>query len=694
VKNFLIAFAAVLALGAVGLAGLFLWAGDDLPTPSAFQQITPRASTRIYDSRGLFIDQLYQENRQVVSLDQISPRFLQAVVDIEDHRFRQHWGVDVFGVMRAVLRNVVRRDIVGQGASTLTQQLARNLFLTREKTFSRKLKELLLALRIERTFTKDEILEMYVNQIYFGDGAYGIQATSRKIYGRDCSSLTLSEAALLAGLPRNPWRYSPHRYPDAAKKRRAIVLRRMLDEGHITPAEMEKAAAAPLESGSGVPIGDTAPYLIEMTRRYLLDRYGAQQVFEGGLSVYTTLDLELQRHAAAATEEHMLVLEDKNKYRASQRRGGAEVAQGSTSVPYLQGAAVVLEASTGKVRALVGGRDYHDSSFNRAVQAKRQPGSAFKPFIYTAAIERGFRPTDMLLDAPTTFRLSDGQSWTVHNYDPDFAGPVTLRYALQRSINVPAARLLQQIGPRAAVECAESMGIKSPIPAYLSIALGTAEVTLWELTSSYSAFANQGIRAEPYFIEKVVDRDGNVLEQNHPVSEEALDPNTAYTMVGMLRAVVDEGTGAPARKEGFDRPAGGKTGTTDDFTDAWFVGFTPDVVCGVWVGFDVKRPIGHKMTGAVAALPIWTKIMIAAGRGKPVAEFPPPSGVTTVRICSESGLLASPNCPIVTNEPFRGQDLPTRYCYIHDGRYRPKADEEVDFRRIDERALRELEKRR
>jgi len=689
-KIFLLAFAVVLALGAVSLAGLFLWVGDDLPTPSAFQSLTQRASTRIYDSEGRLIDQLYQENRQVVSLDQISPRFLQAIVDIEDHRFRQHWGVDLVGVLRAVARNTFGGNL-GQGGSTITQQLARSLFLTREKTISRKLKELILALRIERTFTKDEILEMYLNQIYFGDGAYGVQAAARKYFGRDGSSLNLPEAAMLAGLPRNPWGYSPYRFPEAAKKRRAVVLRRMFEEGHITREEMEKASAEPIATSGGGTGVETAPYFVEMARRYLIEHYGSQQVFEGGLVVHTTLDIDLQRHTAEAMEKHLVELEEKNGYRASRRRGGAEVAPGSTNVEYLQGAVVVLDPRSGKVLALVGGRDYHDSSFNRAVQARRQPGSAFKPFIYTAAVEKGYRPTDILLDAPTTFRLSDGQSWTPHNYDPDFAGPVTLRYALQRSINIPAARLLQQIGPKAAVRCASRMGIKSPIPAYLSIALGTAEVSLWELTSAYGAYANQGIRAEPYFIAKVLDRDGNVLEENRPSSEEALDPSTCYTMVGMLRAVIDEGTGHLARKEGFDRPAGGKTGTTDDFTDAWFVGFTPDVVCGVWVGFDVKTPIGHKMTGAVAALPIWTHVMMAAARGTPASDFPPPSGVTTVKICTESGLLATPHCPLVSNEPFRGQDLPTRYCYIHDGRYRAPSEREVDFRQIDERALRELE---
>ncbi len=682
--------ALVIALFAVAGAtiGIISWAGSDLPSPEALAEIEPAVTTTILDCKGRVIQELFTQNRSPVSLEEVPEDFIQAIVSTEDRRFRSHWGIDLIGIARAVLHNVQAGRIV-EGGSTITQQLAWNLFLTHERTLSRKIREAVLAVRIERRYSKDEILEMYVNQIYFGEGTYGIAAAARNFFGKAPSELTLAECALLAGLPRNPRDYSPRRNPELAERRRSLILWSMLDTGAITEAQMREAAEEPIEIVPKAAGGKKAPYFVEMVRMHLDETYGARQVYEAGFVVHTTLDLDLQAVAEEALETHLTELERQTRKKvtkASYDTSSTEDGERPSVTPYLQGAAVALEPSTGFVRALVGGRDFDDSNFNRALQAYRQAGSAFKPFTYAAAIDAGYTPSDLLLDAPLVMELPTGREWVPGNFDKEFRGPVTLREALNHSINVPAIRLLTRLGASTVADYAHRMGIHSPIPIVPSIALGSPEVSLLDLTSAYSVFANTGIRVEPVWVLKVLDRNGIALEENETVSEEVLAAESAYLVTTMLESAVNEGTGRRARAMGLDVPAAGKTGTYDDYTDAWFVGFIPDLVAGVWVGYDAKQPIGGKSTGtgSAAALPIWTDIMIAAAESCKVDAFPRPRGIVSSRVCLTTGLIAAERCPKTRVEVYREGTEPTETCYMHrrSGQF-DLEDDRIDFRSLD-----------
>ena len=655
------------------LAGIlfstFRWASMGLPSPQKLQTIEPAVKTEVYDINGKLIHEFFKENRSIVPLDRIPPDLVKGIIVVEDRQFRKHWGIDIFGIGRAAIKNTFAGR-VREGASTITMQLARNLFLTSERTLGRKIKEAILALRIERMYSKDEILQMYFNQIYFGEGAYGVQAAARVFFGKNIEELNLPECALLVGMPRNPREYSPRRHPEVALKRRNFVLNVMREEGVITKEACEEALRAPLGVTPGRMSQDQAPYFIETVRQYLDERYGSNQIYEGGLKVYTTLDLNLQRATEMAFEKDFCELEKTMQYRVQRcdlkSAEQARAAQGDFTA-YVQGAVVIIDPRNGYVKALIGGRDFRDSPFNRAIQAKRQPGSAFKPFIYTAAIDNQFKPTDILDDEPVNFIGAGGKFWTPHNYDDTFRGPVTLRYALQLSINIPAIKLLRSVGPTTVASYARRMGVRSRIENDLTIALGTSEVSLMELTSAFAVFADQGIRAEPIMVLRVENKEGRVLEKNAARTEEALSAETSYIMTNMLESVIDHGTGYDARARGFLLPAAGKTGTTDDFTDAWFVGFTPQVVVGVWVGFDKKKSLGGGMTGNRAALPIWTDIMLEASKLYRFTDFPVPEGVVVVELCEKSGLLALDTCPKKVSEVFRKGEEPTEYCYVHAG---------------------------
>jgi penicillin-binding protein 1A len=428
---------------------------------------------------------------------------------------------------------------------------------------------------------------------------------------------------------------------------------------------------------------------MEMVRQYLDERYGSNQLYEGGLRVYTTIDIAVQQETEEALERRIQALEARNQYKKTRATILAEAAKtGSRERPqteYLQAAAVMLDPKTGHLLALVGGRDFNESNFNRAVQAARQPGSAFKPFIYAAAMDNGYTPTEMILDTPVSFRAGNGLEWAPQNYDHKFRGPVTLRQALAQSLNVPAAKLLQKLGTPVVSSYARRLGIRSRMVADLSLSLGTSEVNLLELTSAYGVFANQGVRTAPVYVLKVEDKNGKVLEQARVTAEEALSPETALTMTSMLVSVMENGTAAASRALGLAVPAAGKTGTTDDYTDAWFIGYTPDLAAGVWVGFDRKRKIGPNMTGAAAALPIWVDMVAAATKGKPVSGFPVPSGVVSRTICAQTGLLANPGCPEIEVELFREGSEPTGACNVHLGSERPPSDP-GEFQRHDSEA--------
>jgi len=660
--------AACLAAGAI--VGIFLHFKRTLPSLSKLESIVPPVKTTIYDRNGRPISELFQENRVLVALADIPKDLVNAFLMCEDRRFREHWGVSLLDNARALWVDL-RTGKKAQGASTITQQLARNLFLSHEKILTRKIREALLAIEIEKRYTKDEILTMYLNQIYFGHGAYGVEAAARLYFGKSARDLTLPECAMIAGIPKNPAGYSPIRHPAAAIERARVILEVMRGAGVITADAAVRAGAElrpiPTERGRV----REAPYFVEFVRQELLTRYPPEALYGGGLRITTTLDLDLQHDAEEAVESELSALEKKKRYKV--RFGeiddeGAPAAPAAAAAPretgYIQGALLALAPRTGEIRAMVGGRDFGDSRFNRAVQAHRQPGSAFKVFVYTTAIDRGIRPSDICLDAPLVIPIAGGDDYAPQNIDGEFRGPMTIREALKKSINIPAVRTLMRVTPRAVIETARRLGVTSDLHAVPSLALGSCEVTLMELTSAFSAYPNQGVRAEPTAILRVEDRDGHVLEESLPRLHEALSPQTAYVMTSLLESVVNDGTAARVRGSGFRGAAAGKTGTPNDYTDAWFLGFTPELVCGVWVGFDKKETIGEDQTGSRTALPIWIDFMKAAGRDND-APFERPEGVVERVICPETGELATEECPDRRVEVFIRGFEPTTACDTH-----------------------------
>jgi penicillin-binding protein 1A len=675
-RTWLRLFLAVLGAVTITAVGSILWLSRDLPSPSLLESIEPTIGTVVYDRNGGVLHEFFREKRVIVGLDEISPHFVDAIIATEDREFREHWGVDVFAIVRAAMRNV-RAGRVVQGASTITQQLARSLFLTPEVSLTRKLKEALLALRIEQTYSKDRIIELYLNQIYFGDGAYGIEAAAQNILGTSASELRLPEAALLAGLPKNPSGYSPRRHPERALQRRSTVLSMMLESGVIASDEAAQADTAALnviEREEDIKLG---AYFIEHVRREVIAKYGAEVLFSGGLRLYTTIDADLQAVAEEKLEKRFADLE--RDYDFPVRRGDAFDLDTLDYIPYVQGALVAVDVASGGILAMVGGRDFKESPFNRATQAPRQPGSGFKPFVYTAAIDNGFSPADTIMDAPivipgagtplvlegTDPPIEEPTDWLPENYTREHQGMVRLRHALKRSINVPAVELGMLVGPETVAQYARDMGISTPLASVYSLALGSAEVRLIDMVRAYGVLANQGIRLEPYAIERIEDRNGRVLEIHSTVSTEVVSPQTAYIVTSMLESVLESGTGWAARAWGFQHPAAGKTGTTNDCTDAWFVGFSPRVVCGVWGGFDDRRSLGEKMTGARVALPVWTEFMKAAHVGLPREPFERPPGIIVRPICESTGMLAGRDCPEIIEEVFIQGNEPLRPCDVH-----------------------------
>ncbi|MDH3216899.1 MAG: PBP1A family penicillin-binding protein, partial [Candidatus Krumholzibacteria bacterium] len=577
--------------------GTYHYFARDLPSTARLENFEPSLKTRVLADDGSLIGELYEQNRVLIPLDQIPGHLTDAIVAVEDRKFYSHWGLDMFGIARAMIKNIRAGSIV-QGASTITQQLARNLFVMFDVSVSRKIKEAILALKIEKTYSKDEILEMYLNQIYFGSGAYGVEAAAREFFGKGVTELTVGESTLLAGLPKNPRDYSPHHNLERALERRALVIKAMVDSGKLDQAAADSIMTSDVTVAQEGDRGPFAAYFLEHVRQYLESKYGADRIYHDGLQVYTTLDSSLQRVAEDSMEAHVARIERAHSYDQTKATYEKLIEEGDKSLPqYLQSAVVAMDVQTGYIRVMVGGRNFKHSSFNRAVQARRQPGSAFKPFIYIAALENGYTPADIVLDAPIVLDLPNGDVWKPNNFSKRFEGEITLRRALNKSINVAAVRILLSLGPVSAISYAHRLGVKSRLQNVYSLALGTSEVDLLELTSAYGTLAAGGIRAEPLFVKKVVDRNGNVLEENSVYREEVLTPQTCYMITNMLESVVNEGTGYGVRLEQFLEPVAGKTGTTDDYTDAWFLGYTPEIVLGVWTGFDTKKTMGSGMTG-------------------------------------------------------------------------------------------------
>ncbi|MFQ6032611.1 MAG: penicillin-binding protein 1A, partial [Candidatus Zixiibacteriota bacterium] len=606
--------------------------------------------------------------------ERMPPHLIDALLATEDRRFFKHWGVNLLALARAFWHNLWEWRWA-QGASTITQQLARTLFLTPEKTISRKIKEILTAMKIERNYSKEEILEMYLNQCYFGKGAYGVQAAALLYFNKNVEDLSISDCAVLIGIPKNPSRYSPIDHPKLAQLRRNIVLNAMRDFKKISPELADSLKKIPLEiNPSSLPTGE-APYFTEMVRQYLENKYGEDALYRGGLSVYTTLNLDLQKAAEEAlkTQLDMLQKNMENTHTRWDTTYTIVVIDSSGVDPTkkriykeIQGALVALENRSGNILALIGGKDFGQSQFNRAVQAKRQPGSGFKPFIYTAAIDNGARPIDIMYDTPFTLIGEDGKEWSPENFDLIFRGPVTLREALAKSINVISAKLIEKVTPQQTIFYASNMGIRSALSPYPSLALGTSELTLLEVVSAFSVFPNRGIRVEPRYILKITDRYGNLLEENKTSKkEEVLSAQTAYIMTTMLQSVINKGTGWGARARGLYRPAGGKTGTSDDCTDNWFIGFTPQITAGIWIGYDDKTVIGENITGAHTALPVWSDFMIKAHDTLEVKDFEVPAGIMFETVCLESGLLATDRCPRIITDVFTEETVPKEYCDLH-----------------------------
>jgi penicillin-binding protein 1A len=695
-----VTFSGLLGLSAVfgAMCGLMLVYSIDLPQMDDLVRYRPNTTTELVDIHGKVFGSFALERRVVVPYTEFPTVLRQAIISIEDKSFERNWGVNLVRAVGAAYRDV-HSNGRAQGASTLTMQLARNLFLSSEKTYGRKLQEVFLSVQIERRFTKQQIFELYANQIYLGHGTYGFEAGSEYFFNKHVRDLTLPEAALLAALPKGPEAYSPIKYPDRALRRRNLVLSEMLADGKITAKQASDAKASPLGLHLEAPANSVAPYFVEEVRRQLEKEYGVEEVHGAGLRVYTTLDLDMQKVAnkavldgTAAYERrrgwigHLqnVVLEgadlqsykhpdwsqalDKGSYvhglvtevsakKIVVRVGAQEVAMtpadwawthnvGADSflrtgdIVYVrvedkaadgtlraslqqdsgaQGSMMAVDNSNGEVMAMVGGRDFALSQFNRATQAERQVGSSFKPYVYTTAIEGGAKPSDIIVDGPTSFPTPNGP-YTPHNYEGDFKGSMTLLSAFAESRNIPALKLADKYGIRKVIETAHRFGITSNIPAFLPVAIGSADITLAEQVGAYSVFPNDGIRIEPHTIRRVTQADGLPLDQSPTPVYEVISLETARTMMQLLQAVVRQGTGVAASQ--LKHPFGGKTGTTNDFTDAWFIGFSPSVTCGTWIGFDDRQSLGDKETGARAALPMWMDFMRVAIANKPKEAFP------------------------------------------------------------------------
>jgi penicillin-binding protein 1A len=685
-----------IALGAA--AGLLFVYESDLPEIRALETYRPNVVTEIYADDGQLVGSFALQRRILMTWEQTPKVLYNAVTAIEDQHFEDHWGVDFPRIAGAAYRNILKRR-KAEGASTITMQLAGNLFLDRsDRSFRRKIQEMLLALQIERRYTKPQIFTMYANQVYLAHGNYGFASAAQFYFGKSVTDLNLPQAALLAGMIRGPI-YSPLGDPARALARRNLVLYRMMEEGKITPAEEAAARKTPLGLHLQYPRNDLAPYFFEDIRKYLESTYGTEAVHERGLRVYTTLNVKMQKAANQAIRDGLhtydrrhgwrgklpniirdnlgqldtyedddwrhaidkgsyvtglvLAVDDKSAtikigtYRAilspadmtwtgykkpseiltvgdliqvsiqELRETTARVQLEQQPAP--QAAMIAIDNATGEIKAMVGGYSFEDSKFNRATQAYRQVGSSFKPYVYSTAIERGASPFDTIVDAPFSV-VSGGQVYSPHNYDEKFEGTITLRRALAGSRNVPAVKLAEKVGINAVIDMARRFGITSPLPPYLPLALGAADLRLIEHVSAFTVFPNEGIRIDPHMIRRVTSYDGALLEEAHPEVHDVLAPDVAHTMTAMLEDVVQFGTGIKAKALG--RPAGGKTGTTQDFTDAWFIGFTPQITSGVWVGYDDKQiSLGKRETGAQAALPIWLEFMQEGMAGMPVADF-------------------------------------------------------------------------
>jgi len=658
----------VFAFGLGMLAGLYHYYSDSLPPLSELEHFDLKEGSKVFDRHDRLIHTFAVEHRTMMSLREISPWVADAALSGEDARFYTHWGRDLTRVVRAVMEDAVTLNF-SQGASTITQQLARNLFLTFDKQLARKIKEQMLAVQIEKLYSKDEILELYLNKVPFGPGLYGVETAARVYFSKSASDLTLPESALIAGIAQRPYALDPRRFPERSVRRRNVVLHSMLNNGKITRQQYDEAVATPLELHSRDSIGDAADYFIEYIRTYLEGKYGTTALFAGGLNIYTTMDLDLTAYADTALNKHLADFEKSHNYSHTYADVPADASDIKTQ--YVQGGVLLMDAQNGEVLVMIGGRDFSHSKFNRITQATRQPGSSFKPIVYATALECGYTPATVILDEPLTF-VQDGRVfWTPHNYTYEYIGYLRMRDAIKQSINTYAIKMIADIGPSKVVEKARQFGITTKLKPFYSMAVGAADVRPIELISGYSAFANGGTRATPVFIRRVEDAEGNVLEQPHTRRVRVTDEKVAYLMANMMESVLEPGgTGAGVRSRGYRWPAAGKTGTTDDYRDAWFIGYNHALVCGVWVGFDDFHSMGRGGAGSSAAMPPWPAIMNRAvasysrekGHGAidgSSLDFAMPQGVVGVNISARTGLLPESGLDDTIYEYFISGTEPT-----------------------------------
>lgn len=738
----------LITVGLMGFGvGLIQVLSRNLPDIKQLERYEPSLPTKIYDCKGRLITQFYIEQRYLVNLSDVPQPLIDGTLALEDKRFYDHWGLDPIRIMKAIWVNLTSMSIK-EGASTLTQQLARNLFLTHERTFSRKIKEMILAVQIERNYTKEEILQFYFNTIYYGHGTYGAEAASRVYFGKNVGELTIDECAILASLPKYPGRYSPFINPEKCKERRNLVLRLMREQGFISNKEEQEYSSKEIEVSYTKP-EDKAPYFTEYIRRQLEREFGSSAVYRAGLEVYTTLDLDMQQAAqkwlkwglekandkfnkkAKSYDEDLKFSQikkgqvregrviDMNKARVKLDMGGGitgimDISPKSWTFdfhpeekislnkdimvkvvtmdeedkaltvtyeqyPIVQGSILVSDYHTGEIKAMVGGYDFSESSLNRAYQTKRQPGSSFKVFVYTAAIDNGFTPADIVMDAPFAIE-GPGLRWKPHNYSYSYSGPMTIRTAVEKSINIVAAKVIDMVGIETVMDYAYRMGIKSELVPVYSLSLGSSDVTLLDMVTGVSTLANYGVRIDPYSIRYILDRDGNKIKEMVPYQEEVLEEGTCSVMIDILQGAVESGTAGLTKNYGYTGPAAGKTGTTNEAADNWYVGFTSELICGVWVGMDDHTPIGYNATGATEAVPIWSKFMAeVVGENNPPG-FESRGDVTSATICKDSGLLATSKCENVKVESFVAGTEPTEYCDMHE----PKDIFSIDSDRLKE----------
>jgi len=747
----------ILITGSLGAAGIYFYLSRNLPKIASLKDYRPPVITTVYSDDNRKIGEFFKERRIVIPLSQMPDILKKAFVAAEDSRFYTHQGIDILSIFRAFYKNIEAGTIV-QGGSTITQQVTKSFFLTPERSYVRKIKEAILAYRIDKKFSKDEILFLYLNQIYLGHGAYGVEAASENYFGKSAKDLNLAECAILAGLPQAPSRYSPFKHPERAKQRQIYVLNRMVEDGFITNIQATEAVNKVLDIKPRKNLFiDEVPVYTEYIRRYISAKYGDDVLYNQGLSVYTSVNIETQKIARDEISKGLYALDKRQGYRGPlkhlqpeeiesfskeiqlelnnihleegkivkgvvievndknntatvrmgdvlgvigigdmqwARKPNPEVAYYAAKVnkvgnvlkvgdvilvrlkgkisgtdqwqlaleqdPKAQAALLCIESETGNVKAMVGGRDFRESQFNRAVQSRRQPGSAFKPVIYAAALDKGYTPATMIIDSPIVYEDTEHDfTWKPKNYKERFYGPTLFRDALAESRNVVTIKILQDIGIDYAIDYARKLGITSNLNRDLSLALGSSGVSLLELVKAYSVFDNLGYLVEPVFITKILDRDGNILEEANPTRKKVIEQNTAYVMTSLLEGVVKRGTGW--RVTAMNRPVAGKTGTTNNLHDAWFMGYTPRYITGVWVGFDDESSLGRGETGSRAASPIWLGFMQRLLQDKPVRVFQVPEGVVFSKIDAKTGLLPIPESKKTIFECFKEGTVPTEY---------------------------------